>query len=106
MEGLAKRLDQLTPLQRAAFALKEAQGKFDALQKAQSEPVAVVGISCRFPGGVNGPEEFWKLLENGTDAVREIPTDRWDVDAYYDPDPRAPGKMNTRWGGFLDRVDE
>ena len=65
-----------------------------------------MGVSCRFPGGANNPQAFWQLLAAGTDAIREIPGDRWDVDAFYDPDPRAPGKMNTRWGGFLDRFAE
>ncbi len=68
------------------------------------EPVAIVGIGCRFPGA-DGPEAFWRLLEEGVDAVTEVPPDRWDVDALYDPDPGAPGKMSTRWGGFLRAVD-
>jgi len=106
MDRLAERIDQLTPLQRAAFLLKDTQGKLAALQKAQTEPIAIVGIACRFPGQVHDASSFWGLLSEGRDAVGEIPRDRWDVDAYYDPDPRAPGKMNTRWGGFLDKFDE
>jgi acyl transferase domain-containing protein/acyl carrier protein len=70
-----------------------------------SEPVAVIGIGCRFPGA-EGPEQFWQLLLSGRDAITEIPPDRWDVDAWYDPGPQAPGKTYSRWGGFLDRVDE
>ncbi len=105
MDQLSKRIDQLSPLQRAVFALKESQAKLEALQRAQSEPIAIIGMSCRFPGGVTDPASYWELLRNGVDAVREVPPDRWDADAYYDPDPKAPGKMNTRWGGFLDRVD-
>ncbi|MEX2553350.1 MAG: polyketide synthase, partial [Actinomycetota bacterium] len=69
------------------------------------EPVAIVGMSCRFPGADN-PEAFWKLLEDRVDAVREVPPDRWKIDEYYDPNPAAPGKMSTRHGAFLDRVDE
>ena len=65
----------------------------------------MVGIGCRFPGGANTPEAFWKLLHDGTDAITEVPAERWDVDAYYDSDPEAPGKMYTRWGGFLPKVD-
>ena len=72
---------------------------------AHSEPIAIVGIGCRFPGGVNDPESYWRLLRDGVDAVGPIPPSRWDVEAYYDPDPDAPGKMSTRWGGFLDNVD-
>ena len=71
-----------------------------------AEPIAIVGMACRFPGGANDPASFWRLLCDGVDAIREIPPDRWDADAFYDPDPAAPGKMNTRWGGFLERIDE
>ncbi len=70
----------------------------------QNEPIAIIGLGCRFPGASN-PEAFWQLLCSGTDAIREVPADRWDVDALYDPDPTVPGKMSTRWGGFLDQVD-
>lgn len=68
------------------------------------EPVAVIGIGCRFPGA-NSPKAFWELLARGDDAIREVPADRWDVDALYDPDAAKAGKMTTRWGGFLDEVD-
>ena len=69
-----------------------------------AEPVAVIGIGCRLPGNVSGPESFWKLLVDGRDAVGEVPADRWDADAFYDPDPQAPGRMTTKWGGFVDDV--
>ncbi len=69
------------------------------------EPIAIIGIGCRFPNA-NNPESFWKLLHNGIDAIASVPKNRWDVDAFYDPDPATPGKMNTRWGGFLDQVDQ
>ncbi|MFI9650792.1 type I polyketide synthase, partial [Streptomyces sp. NPDC052040] len=65
------------------------------------EPVAIVGMGCRFPGA-GSPEAYWRLLAEGRDAITEVPADRWDVDAYYDPDPDAPGRMSTRHGGFLD----
>ena len=68
------------------------------------EPIAVVGLGLRFPGAEN-PEEFWQLLRDGIDAIREVPSDRWDQDSFYDADPSASGKTVTRWGGFLDRVD-
>jgi len=69
------------------------------------EPIAIIGIGCRFPGAKN-PEAYWQLLRNGVGAISEVPPDRWDVDAFYDPDLAAPGKMNTRWGGFIDQVDQ
>src|SRR6516162_4050102 len=68
------------------------------------EPIAVVGMACRFPGGAN-PDEFWDFLARGGDAVREIPAERWDIDASYDPDPDAKGKMYTRCGAFIPDFD-
>ena len=69
------------------------------------EPIAIVGIGCRFPGA-HDPEAFWQLLRNGVDAISEVPRDRWDIDRFYDPDPTQPNKTNQRWGGFLDQVDQ
>src|SRR5258708_3515840 len=69
------------------------------------EPIAIVGIGCRFPGAANDPETFWKLLENGVDAVTETPADRWNLSAFYDPDPSKPGKTYARWGGFVEGID-
>ncbi|NEO53120.1 MAG: SDR family NAD(P)-dependent oxidoreductase [Okeania sp. SIO3B5] len=68
------------------------------------EPIAIIGIGCRFPGAKN-PAAFWQLLCNGIDAITEVPTSRWDNQLFYDPDPSKPGKMNTKWGGFLEQVD-
>jgi acyl transferase domain-containing protein/NAD(P)-dependent dehydrogenase (short-subunit alcohol dehydrogenase family)/acyl carrier protein len=70
-----------------------------------AEPVAVVGIGCRFPGGADSPEQFWQLLRAGVDATCEVPRDRWDVEAYYDSADGAQGKMYARRGGFLRSVD-
>ena len=70
-----------------------------------AEPIAIVGIGCRFPGAA-GLEEFWRMLREGVDAITEIPRDRWDVDALYDPLPGTVAKMSTRWGGFLSGVDQ
>ncbi|WP_394827281.1 SDR family NAD(P)-dependent oxidoreductase [Pendulispora albinea] len=67
-------------------------------------PIAIVGMSCRVPGGPD-VEVFWRLLRGGVDAITEVPAGRWDAGAWFDPDPRAPGKANSRWGGFLDRID-
>ena len=71
----------------------------------QLEPIAIVGIGCRFPGA-NNPQAFWQLLHEGREAIREVPADRWKIDALYDPDPAKPGKMVSRWGGFIDQVDQ
>nr|AXM42948.1 type 1 polyketide synthase [Myxococcus fulvus] len=72
---------------------------------AGAEPIAVVGMSCRLPGGVQGPEDYWRLLSNGVHAVSEVPASRWDVRTWYDVDPEVPGKTYSKHGGFLDEVD-
>jgi acyl transferase domain-containing protein/acyl carrier protein len=63
-------------------------------------------MSCRFPGGADNPEAYWELLSNGVDAITEIPSDRWNLADYYDPDPDTPGKTYTKYGGFLSGVDK
>ncbi len=68
-------------------------------------PVAIVGIGCRFPGGVGDPESFWTLLREARHAVSEIPRDRIDLERYFDPRPATPGRIMTRWGGFLESID-
>ncbi|WP_370500352.1 SDR family NAD(P)-dependent oxidoreductase [Mycolicibacterium sp. jd] len=68
------------------------------------EPIAIVAVSCRFPGAPD-PEAFWEVLAGGVDAIREVPEDRFDIDEFYDPDPDAAGKTYTRFGGFLDGID-
>ncbi|HEX7843260.1 MAG TPA: SDR family NAD(P)-dependent oxidoreductase [Kofleriaceae bacterium] len=70
-----------------------------------ADPIAIVGLGCRFPGAPD-PDAFWSLLRSGGDAIREVPADRWDVGAFYDPDPATPGTTTTRFGGFLPRIDE
>jgi len=82
------------------------QAKLDALERAKSEPIAIIGMGCRFPGGADNPEAFWQLLHDGVDAISEVPANRWDVDAYYDANPETPGKMYTRYGGFIEQLDE
>ena len=97
--------DRRAVLQQALRAVEDAQARLAASDAAKREPIAIVGMGCRFPGGADDPERCWELLREGRDATREVPADRWDADAYYDPDPEAVGKMITRRGGFLDRVD-
>ena len=78
----------------------------EARDAGTPEPIAIVGMSCRFPGAAHDLDAYWNLLNDGVDAISEVPRERWDVDAYYDPDPEAPGRMYCRFGGFLDDVDQ
>jgi acyl transferase domain-containing protein len=72
------------------------------LRTAKSEPIAVVGVACRFPGGVDGPDDLWQMVVEGRDVVSGFPADRgWDVEGLFDPDPDAAGKCYVREGGFL-----
>ena len=104
MTSLAERAAQLSPQAREVLARELIRAGTVFPVDAVAEPVAVVGVGCRFPGGVTGPASFWRLLLDGSDAVTEVPADRWDADEFYDPDPVVPGRMTTKWGGFVDDV--
>ncbi|MEV0033320.1 SDR family NAD(P)-dependent oxidoreductase [Nocardia sp. NPDC050793] len=88
----------------AAFAGPTETTEQKGFAADPADGIAIVGIGCRFPGA-DGPKEFWDLLRAGVDAITEVPADRWDGAALYDPDPDAPGRMTTKWGGFLDDVE-
>ncbi|WP_046300757.1 type I polyketide synthase [Mycobacterium sp. UM_Kg27] len=70
------------------------------------EPLAIVGVGCRFPGGADSAASFWRLLRGGVDATSEVPESRWNADRYHDPNPAKAGKVITRRGGFLDSIDQ
>src|SRR5579875_3590105 len=99
--ALASHLAGEKPLAGRDTAVGTAPG---ACPGTPDEPIAIIGMGCRFPGGANSPEAFWQLLRSGDDAIREIPAGRWDVDAFFDPDRTAEGKMYTRKGGFLEHI--
>lgn len=69
------------------------------------EPVAIIGIGCRFPKA-NNQKAFWQLLREGVNAITEVPTNRWEITQLYDQDPNSSGKMSSRWGGFIENVDQ
>jgi amino acid adenylation domain-containing protein/non-ribosomal peptide synthase protein (TIGR01720 family) len=104
MSELAKRVASLSVAKRALLA-QELAARLDALEAERREPIAIIGMACRFPGGASDPEAFWRLLRSGADAVREVPAERWNAEEYFDPDPRSPGKTVGRTGGFLDSAD-
>ncbi len=106
MESNTSETPQRAAMKAALDELRQRRAEIDALRRERSEPIAVIGMACRFPGGSDTPEDFWKLLDEGRDAIAEVPRDRWNIDTFYDPDPSAVGKMATRSGGFLRRIDE
>jgi natural product biosynthesis luciferase-like monooxygenase protein len=105
MSDVSEREQKLSESQRLLLALKKARTKLDGFEQAKSEPIAIIGMGCRFPGQADSPEAFWRLLRDGVDAITEVPSDRWNIDSYFDPTAGMPGKMSTRWGGFLEQVD-
>lgn len=94
-----------TPIKRALLAVEEMRRALDASERARCEPVAIVGMGCRFPGAPD-TESFRTLLNEGRDAIGEIPRGRWDVDGFHSDDPDEPGKILTRYGGFLEAIDQ
>src|ERR1700674_4888239 len=92
-------------LKHALREIRSLRAELAGAKRARREPIAIIGMGCRFPGGAHTPDAFWRLLASGTDAVTEVPRTRWDGEAFYDAHPDAPGKMYTRHGGFLDDIE-
>nr|WP_270891614.1 type I polyketide synthase [Streptomyces sp. DHE17-7] len=92
-------------LRRATTDLRETRRRLREAEELQHEPIAVVGMGCRMPGGVRTPDELWELIADGRDAMSPFPTDRgWDLDGLHGPDPDTPGASLARAGGFLDDI--
>lgn len=96
-----KEEELLQLVKKSAVTIKTMGLELKKLREQLNEPIAIIGMGCRFPGGANSPTEFWELLKKGFDGISLVPEERWDVDAYYDPDPAVPGKMYSNKGGFL-----
>ncbi len=100
--------ENLSPVKRALLEIRDLRAQLESLEASRTEPIAIVGMGCNFPGGATSPEAYWQLLKQGVNAIGPIPQERWDTAAYYDPDPVKPGKMYTQGGGFIaapDRFD-
>ena len=89
-------------LKKAFLEIKRLRQERDS----RSEPIAIVGIGCRLPGKINSPAAFWQALCDGFDGITEVPSSRWSLDEFFDANPDAPGKMYSKWGGFLEHVDQ
>ncbi len=98
--------DALSPTKRALVKIRDLKRQLAEAQRPHSGDIAIVSMACRFPRRSRTPELFWNSLMAGTDEVGEIPNDRWDLEAYYDANPDAPGKMYARHGVFLEDLDQ
>ena len=103
--SIATAPETMTPLKRAFLALEDAEARLAAKQHAEREPIAIIGLGCRVPGGGDDPASLWQLMHDGVDAITPVPAARWNHAAFYDPDPSAPGGIATQSGGFLPSID-
>ena len=99
-------IDYQKLLKDALVEMRKMRSQLDRFEQEKHEPIAVIGMGCRFPGGANNPDAYWEMLLRSVDGITEVPKTRWDIDDYYDRDRDAPGKMYTRYGGFIEDVDK
>jgi acyl transferase domain-containing protein/acyl carrier protein len=99
------RQNELSSDKQALLAIRKLRAKVEELERAKTEPLAIVGVGCRFPGQAEGPDRYWQVLHDGVHAVGPIPRDRLDLDTYYDPNLDAPGKIYVREAAMVDGID-
>ena len=104
MDNLSQRIAHLSPAKQS-LVIVQLQARLDALEQQKAEPIAIIGIGCRFPGGATDTRSFWRLLRDGIDAITEVEPARWDWRTFSEAGPLTPGKANARWGGFLKDID-
>src|SRR5271168_1300976 len=93
--------DRRAIITEALRKIDDLTARLEIAEKGDTEPIAVVGMGCRLPGGVNTPAQYWRLLQDGVSGVVRVPSERWDADAFYSDDHTVPGTICSREGGFL-----
>ena len=93
--------DRRAIITEALHKIDDLSARLEIAEKGDTEPIAVVGMGCRLPGGVNSPAQYWRLLRDGASGIVRVPAERWDADAYYSADHTVPGTICSREGGFL-----
>ncbi|MGB8791787.1 MAG: polyketide synthase, partial [Mycobacterium sp.] len=93
--------DRRAIITEALRKIDDLTARLEVAEKGDTEPIAVVGMGCRFPGGVHTPAQYWRLLQDGASGIVQVPSERWDADAYYSEDHARPGTICSREGGFL-----
>ena len=93
--------EDLSPIKKALYEIRTLKGKLQDLSQSRNEPIAIIGVGLRFPGGASDAASYWKILSDRLNTVTEVPAARWKIDDYFDSDPEAPGKMYSRHGSFL-----
>ncbi|MEM7530532.1 MAG: type I polyketide synthase, partial [Chloroflexota bacterium] len=97
--------DYKAVMKNALQQIQDLKAKVAEAENRNREPIAIIGLGCRLPSGIDTPDQFWSLLQNGDDAIREVPSERWDLEHYFDPDPTTPGKTHVRYGSFVEQID-
>jgi 3-oxoacyl-(acyl-carrier-protein) synthase/SAM-dependent methyltransferase/acyl carrier protein len=104
-QSVAQTAEELSPVKRALVEIRRLHAELELCRRGQLEPVAIIGLAVRLPGGITSPERFWKALAEGEDLITTVPPERWNAQAYWSPDGDQPGTMYDTHGGFLSDID-
>ena len=106
MNNMSEKKGHESQLKHSQPALNKMLSKPEEAEQPGTDPIAIVGLGCRFPGGANDPDSFWRMLSSGADAIREFPSNRWEFNKLFDPNPDSIGKAHPKWAGTLEDVDK